>query len=60
MTYRSDFFRLRAIAAEQWAHEATDPAVRSEWEQIAIEWHAMASRDVQLRSRERLVQAAYA
>jgi hypothetical protein len=37
-------FRHRAMAAEQAAREATSRASRKEWEQIAIEWHALASR----------------
>jgi hypothetical protein len=35
--------RARALACEQNARAAMDAALRKEWEQLAIEWHIMAS-----------------
>lgn len=35
--------RLKAIASEQRASAATDPALRQDWEELAIEWHLLAS-----------------
>jgi hypothetical protein len=45
MTFKSqsDIYRTRALACEQRAKQASDQAVRQEWEELAIEWHAMAS-----------------
>ncbi|ABD87112.1 hypothetical protein [Rhodopseudomonas palustris] len=35
--------RLKAIVSEQRASVATDPAVRQDWEELAIEWHLLAN-----------------
>jgi len=40
---RAALCRLKAIAAEQRAREARDPAQRQDWEELAIEWHLAAS-----------------
>jgi hypothetical protein len=40
--FRSQMFRLRAIATEQRAREASDPTSKREWEDLAIEWHLQA------------------
>uniref|UniRef100_Q07R97 Uncharacterized protein n=1 Tax=Rhodopseudomonas palustris (strain BisA53) TaxID=316055 RepID=Q07R97_RHOP5 len=40
---RAALCRLKAIASEQRAKEATDPAVRQDWEELAIEWHLAAN-----------------
>lgn len=42
-TPRHALFRLKAIASELRAKEATDPAQRQDWEELAIEWHLMAN-----------------
>jgi len=39
----SHLFRLRAIQSEQRARDASDPLSKAEWEELAIEWHALAS-----------------
>jgi hypothetical protein len=39
----NNFALLRAIASEQRARDASDPAIRKEWEALAIEWHLLAS-----------------
>ncbi|UTD28523.1 hypothetical protein [Bradyrhizobium sp. WD16] len=35
--------RARALACEQNARSAMDPALRKEWEELAIQWHLMAN-----------------
>lgn len=40
----SEKYRLKALVCEQFAKDATDTATRSAWTEIAIEWHALASR----------------
>ena len=40
---RAALCRLKAIAAEQRAQQATDPALRQDWEELAIEWHLAAN-----------------
>jgi hypothetical protein len=37
-------YRLKAIASERFAKESHDSAIRTAWEEIAIEWHALANR----------------
>jgi hypothetical protein len=37
-------YRLKALVSERFARAATDPATRAAWEEIAIEWHALANR----------------
>jgi hypothetical protein len=49
MAVRSNIFRLRALAAEKSARESNCDVRKMEWEQIAIEWHAMASREAERR-----------
>jgi hypothetical protein len=34
---------LRALGCEQQAREASDSAIRREWEALAIEWHQLAN-----------------
>jgi len=38
----SSTYRLRALASEQRAREASDPAIKKEWEELAIQWHLIA------------------
>ncbi len=40
---RAPLARLKAIASEQRALAATDPALRQDWEELAIEWHLLAN-----------------
>jgi hypothetical protein len=47
MSNTAQSYRRRAMAAEQAAREATSRESRKEWEQIAIAWHALASRTEQ-------------
>jgi hypothetical protein len=39
----SNLALLRALASEQRAREASDPAIKKEWEALAIEWHQLAT-----------------
>jgi hypothetical protein len=40
---RSGVFRLKALFSEERARESTDQASKKDWEELAIEWHMMAS-----------------
>jgi hypothetical protein len=44
MTNLSERYRLKALASEQFSHDARDPAIRAGWMEIAIEWHALSNR----------------
>jgi hypothetical protein len=37
-------YRAKALAAEQAAKTATDLATKVAWTEIAIEWHALATK----------------
>ena len=37
------FALLRAMASDERARDACDPAIRKEWEALAIEWHQLAT-----------------
>ncbi len=39
----NNFALLRALASEQRARDASDPAIKKEWEALAIEWHLLAT-----------------
>jgi hypothetical protein len=43
LTSRSGIFRLKALFAEQRAKESSESRLRSDWEELAIEWHMMAN-----------------
>jgi hypothetical protein len=40
----------KALACERIAHNATDPAVKVAWAEIAIEWHALSNRSAQMEN----------
>jgi hypothetical protein len=40
----SERYRAKALASEARARFATDSAIRDAWNDIAIEWHALAHR----------------
>jgi hypothetical protein len=40
----SEQYRVKALACEKLGRDATDADTRSAWAEIAIEWHALASR----------------
>jgi hypothetical protein len=41
--FQSDWHRTRALQCEARAHEATDATVKRDWQEIAIEWHLLAT-----------------
>lgn len=47
MVKLSEKYRLKAIACERFAREATDPAIKTAWSEIAIEWHTIAHQIAQ-------------
>jgi hypothetical protein len=42
-------YRLKALVCEERARDATEPALKLEWAEIAIEWHALSSRALQIQ-----------
>jgi hypothetical protein len=44
MTNSADKYRHKAFACEKLGREAGDAETRAAWVEIAIEWHALASR----------------
>jgi len=36
-------YRMKALACEQQASDASDPTSRQDWKALAIEWHTMAN-----------------
>jgi hypothetical protein len=40
----SEKYRVKALAAEECAKTAPDPATKVAWTEIAIEWHALATK----------------
>ena len=44
---QSDTFRKRALICERRAKETIDPAFKREWQELAMEWHAIASISAQ-------------
>jgi hypothetical protein len=41
---RTDNYRMKAIACERRASDASDRTSKQDWAELAIEWHAMAYR----------------
>jgi hypothetical protein len=35
-------YRLKALVCERLSKNASNPAIRAEWEDIATEWHALS------------------
>jgi hypothetical protein len=44
MPFLSQKYRVKALAAEEAAKTAPDPATKVAWTEIAIEWHALATK----------------
>jgi hypothetical protein len=42
---RTDMYRMKGIACEHRASDASDPTSKQDWAELAIEWHAMAYRE---------------
>lgn len=51
MVDQSSTYRLRALASEQHAREASDPTIKKEWEELAIQWHLIAHIAAELGGR---------
>ena len=43
----SEKYRLKALTCEKLAREATDEETSAAWDELAIEWHILASRIAQ-------------
>jgi hypothetical protein len=43
----SQKYRLKAIVCEKLSRDATSSELKAGWSEIAIEWHALASRIAQ-------------
>jgi hypothetical protein len=48
METKSDEYRTNAFACERNAKEATDRAIKRQWEELAIQWHYMANQAARL------------
>ena len=42
MQSRTDMYRAKALACEQRARDTSDPTLKQDWAELAIEWHTMA------------------
>jgi hypothetical protein len=49
----SEKYRSKALACEKLAREVPNYDFRCAWEEIAIEWHALAGRRAQEVSQDR-------
>jgi hypothetical protein len=60
MTSRNlaDMYRTKATVCEQRAIEASDPTSKRDWEELAIEWHTMASFAAKVNGETALVHVA--
>ena len=43
MQSRTDTYRAKALACEQRARDTSDPTLKQDWAELAIEWHTMAN-----------------
>jgi hypothetical protein len=46
---KSDEYRARAVNCEERATATTDRVVRSQWEELAAQWHYLANQAARLR-----------
>jgi hypothetical protein len=51
-------YRLKAQVCEQRAIEASDPTSKRDWEELAIEWHTMASFAARVNGKAAQVELA--
>jgi hypothetical protein len=58
MVDSSSTYRLRALASEQRAREASDPTTKKEWEDLAIQWHLIAHVAAELRGHALKIDTA--
>lgn len=55
---QSDIYRTKALACEQRASDASDPASKQDWEELAIEWHTMANFAARARGQVPLIDVS--
>ena len=48
----SEKYRAKALASEKLAREALNNDLKAAWQEIAIEWHALACRAAQLAGED--------
>ena len=41
-------YRTKAFFCERQARKVTDPQIKQQWEELAIQWHFMANRAAHL------------
>jgi hypothetical protein len=58
MVEPSSTYRLRAPASEKRAREGSDPAIKKEWEDLAIQWHLIAHVAAELRGNASKIDVA--
>jgi len=58
ITSRSGIFRVQALFSEQRARELSDLKSRSDWEELAIEWHMMANLAAGAKSENSQIDVA--
>ncbi len=51
-------YRLRALVSEQRAREVSDPEIKREWEDLAIQWHLIAHIAAELRGHPPRIDTA--
>jgi hypothetical protein len=49
----SEKYRIKALACERLARDVPNRDFKEAWEEIAIEWHALASRSAEEVSQHR-------
>jgi len=50
----SERYRLKALACEQLSLDATDPAIKVAWTEIAIEWHTLSNRVARVYDKDQV------
>ena len=58
MEAQNSTFLLRAVQCELRARDAPDPLMKTEWEEIAIEWHLLANAVAQASGEEDQIDVA--
>ena len=51
-----NFALLRAMASEDRARNASDPAIKKEWEAIATEWHMLANTAIKEKNKTKVAE----
>lgn len=58
MANLSYLYRSRAVACEQHVRTAPDMATRKEWQELAIQWHLLASAAAETVGEQSLIEVA--